>query len=283
MSKLKLNKDKNYLKANIDTLKNFEKTFVTKNNLNIMIDLHFDVIENAIKSGSLIGLIVDNELVGFATLYEHGYNYQLVRFFLTKENELYRNAFLEIILKDYLLIVLPNLFGYKEYFEKSISKFTMAKYINDHTNTVTNYILKSDNYEETFFIIKPDGIKYFPKIKEAILGAGFKFIGIQSIPTSSVRDKLDIHYSHIVDKPFYKDVVEYMTTGDSLIIGKLFKANAVEDFRKLIGPTNPDIAPKGTIRGDFGKVENGKIYNVVHGSDSVENAQKEIEIWFGKD
>ena len=68
-----------------------------------------------------------------------------------------------------------------------------------------------------------------------------------------------------------------------LYIAILTGEDAVATWRGLMGATNPEVAEQGTIRGDFGYVKNGQVFNMVHGSDSVDNAKREIELWFGKD
>jgi nucleoside-diphosphate kinase len=79
------------------------------------------------------------------------------------------------------------------------------------------------------------------------------------------------------ERPFYKDLVEYMTSGPCVPIA-LEKENAVEDYRKLIGTTDPTKAAEGTVRKLYAKSVQ---YNAVHGSDSDENAAKEIAFFFG--
>ena len=90
------------------------------------------------------------------------------------------------------------------------------------------------------------------------------------------------HYAHIADQPFFKAISDHMVKGP-LYIAILTGDDAVNKWRGLMGPTNPDVAEQGTIRGDYGFVKNGQVFNMVHGSDSVDNAKREIELWFGKD
>lgn len=131
--------------------------------------------------------------------------------------------------------------------------------------------------EETLAIIKPDGVKNSVKIIEMIYKAGL------SIKKYEVR-QLDVevikeHYSHLLEKPFYGELEEYMTS-DMVILMVLTGENAVEKLRTLMGPTDSKKAEKGTIRGEFGT---NITYNAIHGSDSVENAQIEINRFFNKE
>ena len=86
------------------------------------------------------------------------------------------------------------------------------------------------------------------------------------------------HYSHLVDKPFFPEIVEYMTSAPvALMI--LEGENAVATLRKIMGPTDSRLADEGTIRNRFGT---DKSENAIHGSDSVENAEIEINRFFQK-
>lgn len=99
----------------------------------------------------------------------------------------------------------------------------------------------------------------------------------------ATEDLLKVHYSHLVDKPFFPDIRSYMMSGP-VLIGVLSGPKVVKSWRNMMGATNPVDALPGTIRGDFamGAVD-GNIKNVVHGSDSVEAAQREIALWFGEE
>lgn len=128
----------------------------------------------------------------------------------------------------------------------------------------------------TFTMIKPDAVEknYIGAIIEKINSAGFKIRAMKYLRLSE-NDARNFYLVH-KDRPFYNDLVEYMTSGPIVAI-MLEKDNAVEDFRKLIGATNPAEAAEGTIR---------KLYaesiaaNAIHGSDSDENAQIEINFFF---
>lgn len=131
--------------------------------------------------------------------------------------------------------------------------------------------------ETTFFIIKPDGISHQPDIYKLMRENNLHLDSHHMIDKADLS-KLKEHYHHIVDKPFFKDVVDYMQSGP-IIVGTLTGDDAVKKWRNLMGATNPKDADEGTIRALFGKVKKDKILNVVHGSDSLENVKIERQIW----
>ena len=94
------------------------------------------------------------------------------------------------------------------------------------------------------------------------------------------RELLEQHYEEHVGKPFYEPLVEFMLSGP--VVAAVFEGHRViEGFRSLAGTTDPTTAAPGTIRGDFGRDWGLKVQqNLVHGSDSVESAEREIGIWF---
>lgn len=130
---------------------------------------------------------------------------------------------------------------------------------------------------QTLAIIKPDAVNdnYIGEIISLICKAGFKIKALKMVKLSEQATKA--FYEVHKDKPFYNDLVEYMTSGPCVPIA-LEKENAVEDYRKLIGATDPAQAAKGTVRKLYAR---SKQYNAVHGSDSDENAEKEIAFFFG--
>ncbi len=134
--------------------------------------------------------------------------------------------------------------------------------------------ITADKNEKTFAIIKPDGIKNTTKIIEMIYNSGLKIekYEIRKLNEEILRE----HYAHIADKPFYPEVEQYMLSSE-VVLMILSGEEAVSKFRKLMGPTDSTKAPKGTIRGEFGI---DKTRNVVHGSDSKENAEIEIDRFF---
>ena len=131
----------------------------------------------------------------------------------------------------------------------------------------------------TFSIIKPDATKrnITGSINELIEKNGLRIVAQKRIKLSTQQAKqfYDVHN----DKPFFKDLVEYMTS-EPVVIQVLSSDNAVQKYRDVMGATNPDNASDGTIRKLFAlNVQE----NSVHGSDSDENAKKEIEFFFNED
>ncbi|HQU08909.1 MAG TPA: nucleoside-diphosphate kinase, partial [Opitutales bacterium] len=90
---------------------------------------------------------------------------------------------------------------------------------------------------------------------------------------------LKVHYAHLADKPFFPEIADFMKSKPVLVL-ILEGNNAIERVRDLLGPTDSAVAPKGTIRGDYGT---GKMTNIAHASDSLENAQAEIARFFRPD
>ena len=120
----------------------------------------------------------------------------------------------------------------------------------------------------TFTMLKPDAIEngYMGKIIDMIIGAGFEIKALKYTQLS--LDQAKEFYAVHAERPFYGELVEYMSSGP-IVAAILEKANAVEDFRTLIGATNPADAAEGTIRKKYA-TSIGE--NAVHGSDSDENA-----------
>jgi len=130
--------------------------------------------------------------------------------------------------------------------------------------------------ERTLAILKPDctGRKLIGKVIDRIEGAGFQIVSFKMIKLDAKT--AGAFYEVHKERPFYGELVEFMGSGTVVPI-VLEKENAVVDFRALIGATDPAEAEGGTIRRDFAA---SKGENIVHGSDSVENAQIEISFFF---
>ncbi len=135
------------------------------------------------------------------------------------------------------------------------------------------------NSNRTFTMLKPDSIEQgnMLPILNMIESSGFKIIALKYKRMS--RDEAEKFYSIHSDKPFFNDLVSFMTRGP-IVAAALEKDNAVEAFRTLIGSTDPNDAEEGTIRKKFAK---SKGENAVHGSDSDENAAIEISFHFETD
>ena len=132
---------------------------------------------------------------------------------------------------------------------------------------------------KTLAIIKPDAVNknLIGQIVTKITENGFKINAIKMIRLSpdSAKGFYEVHKG----RPFYTDLVNFMCSGPCVPIA-LEKENAVSDFRKLIGATDPKDAEEGTIRKLYA---NNKSENAIHGSDSDENALKEISHFFSRD
>ena len=135
------------------------------------------------------------------------------------------------------------------------------------------------NSNRTFTMLKPDSIEQgnMLPILNMIESSGFKIIALKYKRMS--RGEAEKFYSIHSDKPFFNDLVSFMTRGP-IVAAALEKDNAVEAFRTLIGSTDPNDAKDGTIRKKFAK---SKGENAVHGSDSDENADIEISFHFDTD
>jgi len=128
----------------------------------------------------------------------------------------------------------------------------------------------------TFTMIKPEAVeaKNIGAILNRIEGAGFRIQAMKKVLLTSER--AGEFYAVHKERPFYSELVEYMS-GGPIIAAILEKDDAVADFRKLIGATNPEEAEAGTIRADFAE---SLSKNAVHGSDSDENAIIESDFHF---
>lgn len=130
--------------------------------------------------------------------------------------------------------------------------------------------------ERTFTILKPDCVKdgHVGKIIDKILSSGFKIIAIKMLKMT--RPVAEGFYEIHKGKSFFEELILFMTEGPC-IVAVLEKENAVQDYRALMGATDPSKAAAGTIRKEF--AENIS-RNVVHGADSPENASREIAYFF---
>lgn len=130
--------------------------------------------------------------------------------------------------------------------------------------------------ERTFVAIKPDGVKrgLIGRIIERFEDKGFKIVGMKLLQVTP--EMAAEHYAEHIGKPFYKRLIYYITSGP--IVAMVVEGyNAVESVRHTVGATNPLNADVGTIRADFGQIME---YNVIHASDSLASAEREINIYF---
>ena len=133
--------------------------------------------------------------------------------------------------------------------------------------------------ERTFVAIKPDGVQrgLIGDVISRLERRGLKLVAIRLMQVD--EDLASRHYAEHVDRPFFGSLVSFITSGP--IVAMIWEANnAVALARQTMGATNPGEASPGTIRGDFG-VDIGR--NIVHGSDSLESAEREIGLFFGED
>lgn len=130
--------------------------------------------------------------------------------------------------------------------------------------------------ERTFVMIKPDAVQrgLIGEIISRLERKGLKIVAMKMLNVD--RDLAERHYAEHREKPFFQSLVDYITSGPvvaMVVEGK----NAVKVVRTLVGATNPQEALPGTIRGDFG-MDIGR--NVIHASDSLESAEREISLFF---
>lgn len=134
--------------------------------------------------------------------------------------------------------------------------------------------------ERTLILVKPDGVKrgQIGEVLRRIEAKGYRIVALHMREASA--DLLAEHYAEHTEKPFYADLVAYMSDGPVVAIVAEGE-RVVEGFRSLAGTTDPTSAAPGTIRGDLARDWcTGNIENVVHGSDAPESAAREIAIWF---
>ncbi|KAF8058308.1 NDPK1 [Scenedesmus sp. PABB004] len=133
--------------------------------------------------------------------------------------------------------------------------------------------------ERSYIMIKPDGVQrgLVGEVIKRFEQRGYKLVGLKMLNVE--RSLAEKHYADLSSKPFFGALVDYIVSGP--VVAMVWEGrNVVLTGRKMIGATNPQASEPGTIRGDYA-IEVGR--NVIHGSDSVENAQKEIALWFGEE
>jgi nucleoside-diphosphate kinase len=130
--------------------------------------------------------------------------------------------------------------------------------------------------QRTLIILKPDCMlqKHAGAVLSRFENAGFSIVGAKMIQLS--LRVLREHYAHVATKPFYPEIEQFMSSSPVIVVA-LQGENIVSKVRDLLGPTDSKKAAKGTIRGDFGT---DMMKNVVHASDSDENAKIELSRFF---
>lgn len=129
---------------------------------------------------------------------------------------------------------------------------------------------------KTFFMVKPDGVKrnIVGQVINRVEQEGFTISKMKMMNIST--ELAEEHYEEHKDKPFFQDLVSFITSGP-VVAMQVEGENVVSEVRRIMGATNPSDADAGTIRADFAtKLEE----NVVHGSDSEESAERELSLFF---
>ena len=133
--------------------------------------------------------------------------------------------------------------------------------------------------ERTFIMIKPDGVarNLVAKIIERFEQRGYKLVAMKFMTASD--DLLKQHYADLSSKPFFPSLVKHIASGP--VVPMVWEGkDVVKQGRAMLGETNPLASKPGSIRGDF-SIDMGR--NIIHGSDSVDSANKEIALWFKVD
>lgn len=131
--------------------------------------------------------------------------------------------------------------------------------------------------ESTLLIVKPDGVR------RGLVGEVLRRVEAKGLRVAEMRmmridrSLAEEHYGEHREKPFFGDLVEFITSGP-VVVARLEGEGAIDVWRTMMGPTDPASAPAGTIRGDFGLIITE---NIVHGSDSLESADRELKLFFG--
>jgi len=133
--------------------------------------------------------------------------------------------------------------------------------------------------EQTFSMLKPDAVQR--SLIGEIIGRfekkGLKLVALKLLKIS--REMAERHYSEHLGKPFFNDLVDFITSGP--VVAMIWEGkNAIQVVRTMMGKTDPQEALPGTIRGDFGLFTGN---NIVHGSDSPESASREINLFFSEE
>jgi nucleoside-diphosphate kinase len=134
--------------------------------------------------------------------------------------------------------------------------------------------------ERTLVIVKPDGVErgLVGEIVKRIESKGYRLVAVDLLTPDPAT--LERHYVEHADKPFFRALVEFMSSGQVFAI-VVEGDRVIAGIRSLAGATDPTVAAPGTIRGDFAREWDAPVMrNLVHGSDSEVSAAREIAIWF---
>lgn len=130
--------------------------------------------------------------------------------------------------------------------------------------------------EQTFLMVKPDGVQrgLIGEIVSRFERKGMKLVNAKLMNVS--RELAEKHYDELKDKPFFGELVDFITSGP--VFAMIWEGNnVIVTARHLMGKTNPIDAAPGSIRADYALSVG---MNIIHGSDSLENAKREIDLWF---
>ena len=133
--------------------------------------------------------------------------------------------------------------------------------------------------ERTFIMIKPDGVQrgIIGEIITRFERKGYKLVAMKM--TEPGKEHFEKHYAEHIGKKFFPALMSYATSGP--VVAMCWEGtNIVAQARKMLGATKPDDSAPGTIRGDYA-IDCGR--NIIHGSDSVDSANREIALWFGEE
>lgn len=140
-------------------------------------------------------------------------------------------------------------------------------------------------YQKSLVLIKPDGVKrrIVGRILSRFEDAGFKIHAIDLVIPS--KELAQQHYIEHEDKYYFDGIVDYLSSSAvvSMVLGGI---DCIGRIRTMVGPTEPAKAAPGTIRGDFAHISFDKhylLYNVIHASANLEDASREVKLWFGDD
>jgi nucleoside-diphosphate kinase len=131
--------------------------------------------------------------------------------------------------------------------------------------------------ESTLLIVKPDAVRrgLIGEVFRRVEAKGLRLAELRMITIERVT--AEEHYGEHREKPFFDELVGFIGSGP-VVVARVEGERAVPVLRSLIGPTDPALAPPGTIRGDYGLIITE---NLVHGSDSNESAERELKLFFG--
>merc|ERR1712244_144282 len=155
----------------------------------------------------------------------------------------------------------------------------LSAFNRDKNSNAESPKMSGDNTERTFIAVKPDGVQrgLVGDIIKRFEQRGYKMVAGKLMTAS--KEHLENHYADLSSKPFFPGLINYMSSGP--VFAMVWEGKSVVKMgRMMLGATNPLESLPGTIRGDY-CIDVGR--NICHGSDSVDSANKEINLWFKDD